>query len=391
MRDRRSFLGAFLGGLGTLPALAETPAETKRKALKPVDPNRAPRSLKADPRVNTLLGPIREKHGLPGLIGALIVGERIVAIGVDGVRKLGASAPITVNDLVHLGSCTKAMTATLCGLLVEEKTLAWSSTIRDVFPDQAKGLHSDYQSVTLLQLLNHRAGLPANGPWWDLGRNRSTTDQRRVLLTRIMSKPPESEPGTKMEYSNVGYALAGLMAEQATAEPWESLMRARLFGPLGMTTAGFGAPGKIGGLDQPWGHHKGAEGFTPNQADNAPALGPAGTVHASLSDWAKFGVLHMQAARGTPCLLKASTSKILHTPPKGSDYAAGWVVVERSWGGGHVLNHSGSNTSWFATIWLAPARNFGTLVATNQGGDEASKAADEASAALIGFHDRARA
>jgi CubicO group peptidase (beta-lactamase class C family) len=392
MLDRRVFLAALAGGIGGAPSFAnaQSAPETKRKALRPVDPTTTSRRLEADPRVNRLLAPFREKHGLPGLIGALVVGEKIVAIGADGVRKLGADTPISVNDLVHLGSCTKAMTATLCGSLVDEKKLAWTSTIREIFPAQAKGLHTGYQSVTLLQLLNHRAGLPANGPWWDLGQSRSTTAQRRTLLTRILSKPPEYTPGTKMEYSNVGFALAGLMAEQVTSQPWETLMRERIFGPLAMTSAGFGAPGKVGGLDQPWGHNEDGGRFKPNQQDNAAALGPAGTVHATMSDWAKFGVLHLQAGRGKPKLLSASTFKVLHTPPKGGDYAGGWIVVERSWGGGYVLNHNGSNTSWYATIWLAPNRNFATLVATNQGGDVAAKATDEVTAALIGFHGSMR-
>jgi CubicO group peptidase (beta-lactamase class C family) len=376
------------GGVGSLPSLAnaQKAPEVKRKALKPVDPTTAPRTLEADPRVNKLLAPIREKHGVPGLVGALVVGEKVVAIGADGIRKRGADALMTVNDLIHLGSCTKAMTATLCGLLVDEKKLAWTSTIRDIFPARAKELHPDYQAVTLLQLLNHRAGLPANGPWWELGQKRSTTDQRRTLLTRMMSKAPDYKPGTKMEYSNVGYALAGLMAEQVTSHPWEMLMRDRIFGPLGMTSAGFGAPGKIGGLDQPWGHHEDAGVFKPNQGDNAAALGPAGIVHATMSDWAKFGVLHLQAGRGKPKLLKASSFKVLHTPPKGGDYAGGWIVVERSWGGGFVLNHNGSNTSWYASIWLAPARDFAVLSATNQGGDAAAKATDDAVSALIVMH-----
>ena len=64
---------------------------------------------------------------------------------------------------------------------------------------------------------------------------------------------PSARPGTSI-YSNVGYALAGLMAEQVTGHSWEDLMRKRVFEPLGMLSAGFGPPGHAGRVDQPWGH-----------------------------------------------------------------------------------------------------------------------------------------
>ncbi len=147
-----------------------------------------------------------------------------------------------------------------------------------------------------------------------------------------------------------------------------------------MTSAGFGPPGTRGKLDQPWGHSAKGE---PSQTDNAPALGPAGTVHVSFHDWAKFGSLHLRGAQGKAKLLKASTFRTLHTPPGGSDYAGGWFVASRPWAGGRALMHSGSNTTWYCTIWLAPLRDFGVLVATNMGGDAASKACDEAISALI--------
>ena len=59
-----------------------------------------------------------------------------------------------MTDQVHIGSCTKAMTATLIGMLVESGLLTWSTTIRDVFPELASRLHPDFQKVTLSQLLD---------------------------------------------------------------------------------------------------------------------------------------------------------------------------------------------------------------------------------------------
>ena len=91
-------------------------------------------SVQADERINEVLAPVRDEHHLPGLIGAIQTGNRLAAIGALGIRKIGSPEPIRVTDQVHLGSCTKAMTATMIGTLIDEGKLTWRSTIREVFP-----------------------------------------------------------------------------------------------------------------------------------------------------------------------------------------------------------------------------------------------------------------
>jgi CubicO group peptidase (beta-lactamase class C family) len=328
---------------------------------------------------------VRDQHHLPGMIGAIVWGEDLAAIGAVGIRKIGSDKPIQVDDQVHLGSCTKAMTATLLGLLVDEELLTWDSTIRDVFPDLAKDLHAGFQAVTLMQLMTHRAGLPHDGPYWGLGRSGSTTEQRHAVLTRMLREAPASKPGTTYAYSNAGYVLAGLMAERVTGRSWEDLMRARLFEPLEMASAGFGPPGQPDQVDQPWGHRDEEGEVKPVRTDNPPVTGPACRVHASVPDWAKFASVHIRGAQGKSRLLEPATFRALHTPASGGEYAGGWFVYQRSWAGGKALMHKGSNLSWYATIWIAPARDLAFLVATNQGGDAAEAACEEANEALVRY------
>lgn len=117
-------------------------------------------------------------------------------------------------------------------------------------------------------------------------------------------------------------------------------------------------------------------------ADNPPSLGPAGTVHATLRDWAKFARLHLGVApeNGRP-LLTTEALQALHTPPSGGDYPLGWVVTKRPWAPGPILTHNGSNTMWFCVAWLAPEAKFGVLVVCNDGGGET--ACDDVAAACI--------
>jgi CubicO group peptidase (beta-lactamase class C family) len=174
-----------------------------------------------------------------------------------------------------------------------------------------------------------------------------------------------------------------------TGKSWEDLMRDELFTPLGMTTAGFGPPGTAAAVDQPWGHHVVGATWMPIRpgpdADNPAVIGPAGTVHCSLADWAKYAAFHLRGARGKEPRLPAEVFRKLHTPLPGDnpDYAFGWIVTDRDWAGGAALTHAGSNTMWFAMIWLAPKRDLAYLAATNVGNDMAFAACDAAIGKLI--------
>ena len=353
----------------------------------------AERAAREPREVSALLAPIRERHDVPALAGAIVEGSSIVALGADGVRERGREARVTAHDLFHLGSCTKAMTATLIARLVEAKALRWESTVGGVFTDLAPRMDPAWREVTIEELLLHRAGAPADldagGLWKRLRESEAEPrQQRRMLLEGVLARPPVGPPGTAFLYSNAGYAIAGAMAERAAGKAWEELMRERLFEPLGMASAGFGPPGKPGALDQPVGHdRRGKPVGTGPKADNPAAIGPAGTVHATLADWGRFVAAHLNGGRGGARILSAKSFAKLHTPPPGAEpaYAMGWGVAQRTWGG-RVLTHSGSNTLWYCTVWIAPEKGFAVLVATNQGGDEAQRACDEA--ALILIHAR---
>jgi len=345
--------------------------------------------------LTTLLEPIRKKYDLPALAGAVILEGQTAALGVSGVRKIGSDVKVTSDDKFHIGSCTKAMTATLIAILVERGKLKWDTTLIEAFPDMADDMHPEYRDVTLKHILAHRGGLPSANRSWPKGKTfmdmhnlgGSAMEQRAAYTRMILSQEPEATPGTKYIYSNAGYSIAGVMAERAMKTLWETLMKEMLFKPLGMTTAGFGAMGTPGKIDEPWQHRIKDEkliAVEPGRlSDNPPVLGPGGTVHCSIKDWAKFITAHLKGPKGKGGLLKSETFELLHTAGFGGDYAPGWKVTKRDWAGGKVLTHSGSNTMSYAVVWMAPKRNFAVLVASNQGGGEVEKGCDEACWTLI--------
>lgn len=342
--------------------------------------------------VGGLLEPIRARHNLPALAAAAVRAGEIVAIGATGVRKVGASDAVTVEDKWHIGSCTKSMTASLAAMLVEDGKLKWDTTVGEVFPELRGVMRETWRGVTLEQLLTHRSGAPGNPPddlWKAAWRARGTpVEQRKAFVGGLLGREPEAKPGTKFIYSNQGFAIAGAMIERIAAKPWEELLRARLFVPLGLKSGGFGAPGSPNHVDQPWGHVLSAGSIEPvppgPAADNPVAIAPAGIVHCSIGDLARYAGWHARGARGDRPLLTETSFAKLHHAAEGQDYAMGWGVVQRGWAGGAALTHSGSNKMWYAVMWVAPEKDAAFVAATNIAGPEAEKACDEAVAALLG-------
>lgn len=335
------------------------------------------------PGLKEKLEEIRLKHGLPSLAAARVGVDGLVYQEVTGFRKAGGRTPVTPRDLWHLGSMTKAMTASLMATYVDEGRLKWEDTLGDLIPKACRGTHPDAPKITVLQLLRHRSGLPANLPnWWMLPGAHQRGDLLR-LAAPAGGKFPTPEPAPFL-YSNIGYAIAGHIAEVLGGKPWETLIQDRIFKPLKIT-AGQGPAGTEGRDDQPWPHNAQGEPLPSNgpTSDNPPSLGPAGRVHASLENYARFAADHLRGAKSLSALHKPETYQTLHRPAPDSGYACGWSIAERPWAGGNCLTHNGTNNANYFVAWLAPEKAFGVIAATNQGGPAAAAATDAACALLI--------
>jgi len=403
--------------------------------------NNAP--VKIDGILESILGRDEERFGMAA---AVLRGERIIAQGVAGVRKRGMAERITFEDRFHLGSCGKAMTATLVAMLVEEGKVNWTTSLGELFADTVKPMHPAWEQVTLRQVLAHRAGLrlDPDDPGWVFNklflapyaslrsgpeamrtaraRLGTVLQQRLEIVRQALSRPPSIPPDTKYWYSNEGYILAGAVLEHLTSRAWEDLTRERLFQPLGISTGGFGPPGTAGKTDQPWGHSSVLG--KPLDPDSAAAqlplyYGPAGLAHMSMADWAKFIGLHLRGNPANPhcqaaLLLTPDTFAELHGVAPTTPYSQGWVMRGIAWlvtgdagpavmyrtgwfistsswargtrvgDTGRSLWHGGSDGTSHSVVLIAPEIDFAVLVACNRGLDGAIWKTRRAVRALIG-------
>lgn len=314
----------------------------------------------------------RAEGGVPGMAVGVVRGDQLIAAGAAGERIVDSGVPVTVHDQWHLGSNTKSMTATVAASMVEEGVIRWETTVAEVFP----GAEATWAQVSLADLLHHRGGAPDLGLQQLLGW-RMTGDSPRAIradwVASVTASPPADDRG-QFRYCNGGYVIAGAMLEAVADQDWEVLVTERVFVPLGMERSGFGP---VPLPHNPSGHATFLEAHTPtgdsDWSDNPAAMGPAGTVHSTLQDWAAYVAAHKAVLMGQPGPFEGEAYAWLHRPPpiadeddEERDYAAGWIVFgEREWARGPAYGHNGSNGSWYAVMAIAPARDLALLCTVN--------------------------
>lgn len=335
------------------------------------------------PFLERTLAATREKDHLPAVAALVQIDGKLAGEAALGVRALGHSEPVTTNDRWHIGSDTKAFTATLVARLVEKGVMRFDDTLAASFPAFAKAMDPAYCNVTVTQLLSHTAGLPPLTDDKDLPpfmavikSANGVKAQRAAIARKYLTMPPASKAGD-FAYSNLGFIIAGAIAEACTGKTWEDLIRDQIFAPLGIKNAGFGPPGTPGKLDQPWGHKEEAGKLVAldpanAEADNPPALGPAGTINIALKDWLLFAQDQLDGEHGHGKLLKPETYRKLHTPVTGN-YALGWGAKLGPDGVPLLLTHTGSNGFWVADIRIMPKHDMIFLVVTNAGNAAANQ------------------
>jgi CubicO group peptidase (beta-lactamase class C family) len=351
----------------------------------------------AEPQsIDRTLEPYLKQYGLPALAAAVFKGGVIIASGKAGTRRAGQNIPVTIDDRFHLGSDSKAFTSLLAGQFVQAGSLRWKSTLAEVFPELKAHMNAEFAQITLEQLLSHSSGL-ADKSLVDL-INRSyqqdgnMDDVRYWIVKETGSKPLDHPRGSKFDYSNLGYVIAGAMVERLGKKTWEELVEQRIIQPMGLKTAGFGPQASLGKVDAPLGHvlidGKPKAMLAGPNGDNPLILGPAGTMHMSVLDFAKWVAWHVGEGKRPPALVSPDIVKKLHTPvietgnrenappgtPKTGGYALGWGQVTEPWASAPALAHTGSNNMNLASAMFWPGTDFGFVMMTNIAGPGADQA-----------------
>jgi CubicO group peptidase (beta-lactamase class C family) len=317
---------------------------------------------------------VRARYGVPALGASLLSVGHDPLTAVTGSRVRGGAEPATPDDRWHIGSCAKAVTATMVARMVQRGQIRWDTPLADLFAD-VPGRDAGWDSATMAELLTHRAGVPANPTREQMVAGQTDPaplpDQRTALARRVLAAPPD-RPG-RFRYSNIGYTLAGAAVERVTGLSFEDALRDDILDPLGITTAGFGPPRGA----QPRGHrprwlYVGAgPAVDPDRADprkpadNPPVITPAGRLHLSLADWARFVGLFLTPPGD---FLTEESIRVMTTPPPGFPQGMGWGVPSgRPYADRIAFAQTGSNLRWVAASAVTTDRRRAALVVCNDG------------------------
>ena len=342
---------------------------------------------------------IRVYYKMPGLSALAMKKGQIVAQGASGYRRQGDPTPLLVTDPINLGSCSKWMTATVAGRLVDRKILSWTTQVHECFSNY-NSFNSAFRNITLEQFFAHRSGAQQSTTFYkrhlnELLAQKGTFRQIRYWVAEtVMKDVPEVSPGEYL-YANQGYAVAAAMMEQITGQDWESLIQEHVFTPLQMTSATVGIiydevipPKTPVGHDLPMNYTVPIPRPVPSATllhNDQAATGPAGYIACTLQDWAKF--LHAHVTAESTGYLSAETAAKLKRPFIGVEgYGLGVSAYNRTWATpGPALVHSGDIFGQDTVFWMTPSRDLIVGAYTNCRSDEkfTGLALDNAAGMLI--------
>jgi CubicO group peptidase (beta-lactamase class C family) len=236
-----------------------------------------------------------ERGGQPAISYGIVRDGALVHAAGFGRRTLGGPVSAdtmsasTVPDertVFRIASMSKSFTASAILLLRDAGALALDDPAATYVPELADWVNGaeDAGPLTIRHLLTMTAGFPTDDPWGDRQQGLPLDEFGELLARGVMFN---WAPGTRFEYSNLGYAVLGRVVTAASGVPYDEFVRTRLLAPLGMSRTGFAAQEfPADGLAT--GYRRGADGWEELPFDPYGAFAPMGGVFSCVADLATW-------------------------------------------------------------------------------------------------------
>jgi len=274
-----------------------------------------------------------------------------------GLANMEWNIPNTPDTKFRLGSITKQFTATLVMQLVEQGKIELNAPITRYLPDYPT---KTGDRITIHNLLNHTSGIPGytEVPSW---ASKMRDPYPPAKFIEFFSKLDLFfDPGTKFSYDNSGYFLLGVILEKVTGEPYEKLLRERIYTPVGMNDSGYDSTAPLltkraAGYDK---HFDGS--YTNTSYIDMSQPYAAGSLYSTVEDLYKWD----QALYGDKILTAASKEKMF--TPGLSNYGYAWEI--RKGKDGLTIEHGGGINGFNTLITRNPDTKRLIVLLNNTGG-----------------------
>jgi CubicO group peptidase (beta-lactamase class C family) len=300
------------------------------------------------------------KQHIPGVALLVVRDGSIVQAQGYGFSNIELQVPVKPETVFQSGSMGKQFAATAVMMLVEEEKIALDDSLTKYFQDAPPA----WKQVTVRQLLSHTAGFTDYPKNFNFRRDRTEAEMLKI----VEAIPLAYSPGTKFDYSNLGYLTLGILIHRVTGEFYGDFLQERIFRPLGMTTARIISESDI--VANRAAGYRLLKGELKNQEWVAPSLNTTadGSLYLSILDLAKW-----DAALNTEKLLKASSLQQMWTiarlkdgRPNPDNYGFGWFID--SIRGHRVIEHEGEWQGFATQISRYVDDKLSVVVLTNIAG-----------------------
>jgi CubicO group peptidase (beta-lactamase class C family) len=311
---------------------------------------------------------------VPGMAIAIVRGEDVIYEKSFGVKTLGSKDPVTTGTVFQIGSTSKAFTASLVGMLVDEGKAGWDDPVTDHLGDFAMYDPWVTRQFTVTDLMAQRSGMPEHA-----GDTAATLGfDRAHIINAIRFVKPVTSFRSAYAYQNNLFLAAAELIRKETGKRWEDNIRERIFEPLGMRSSSADMASFKNGKDTASLHHLVGDKIVAlpmdwKYMDWVYTYAPAGGINSNVKDVAKWICLQMNGGSfGTKRLIKADSVRYIQTPktiipsepgaPR-QYYCQGWVYREYS--PYPIIWHNGGTSGAKTMIAFVPKAKIGIVVLSN--------------------------
>ena len=308
-----------------------------------------------------------------GFAVAVVENDKVIYSKGFGYRDYENKIKVDSNTLFAIGSCTKAFTSSIIGLLKNDGKLNFDDSPIDYIDELRFNNSNLNELITIRDLMSHKTGIPRH----DLSWYFFPTFSKDSLVSRIKYHEPVTTIRNKFFYNNFMFMLQGVVAERITNKSWEENIRESIFNPLGMERSNISITemeqaenAAIGYLED----HKKTDYY------KIAGMSPAGSINSSVNDmskwlitWLNDGKYNDKEILPEAYIEEAISSQNVANPNLPSDenpglhlanYGFGWIIS--SYKGHYRVSHGGNIDGFSASTSLMPSDNIGIVVLANQ-------------------------
>src|SRR3954463_4515346 len=332
-------------------------------------------------RVDSIATQVLRTTGVPSATVAVVRHGQLAYANAYGCARLNPCVSATPDMRYAIGSISKQFTAAAILLLQEEGKLSINDPISRFVPGLTRG-----NDITIREILSHTSGYQDYWPQDYVMPMMLTPTTPQAIANRWAKQPLDFEPGSRWQYSNTNYTLAGMVVEKASGMPFFQFVRTRILNPVRLTSASdFDVNPRAATVT---GYIRyGLGPLRPSPDAGAGWMWAAGELAMTASDLAKWDICLIRHCLLSSASYRELEREIVLNNGAGTGYSLGLDVGMQ--GGRFMLEHSGEVSGFSAENIVFPEDSAAIVVLTNQDAAPASGAiANQISQILFTSEDK---